>query len=254
MGSQRKQTTGDTGRRQAIISPASWRFRRRQATSSDGRIASYKRGVTGSNPVAPTRSEGLGFPVPLAGSQAEGEGPGWLSRGGRFGQAPRAWRRCYLLRGGQEPVHRRGLGRFQFGWEAAAPEVSGKTKQEVQDKLRVLQGSSTPGSSLRWDTRSKRRWRTGSSMGCRAGRRGRSSCTGTAKALSAEQAEKLVKAAADELPDGGGGARGPRPLHAYVVLLLTTGLRPEEAQALCWESRRSRRVMVAVWRSDRARS
>ena len=41
-------------------------------------------------------------------------------------------------------------------------------------------------------------------MGCRAGRRGRSSCTGTAKALSAEQAEKLVKAAADELPDGGG--------------------------------------------------
>jgi hypothetical protein len=57
-GSQRRQAPGDTGRHLATISPASWRFRRCKATSSDRRVASYKRGVTGSNPVAPTRSPG----------------------------------------------------------------------------------------------------------------------------------------------------------------------------------------------------
>jgi len=91
--------------------------------------------------------------------------------------------------------------------------------------------SGTPKPTIWW-TGTWQRW-SGRPLVRRAGR---------PKALSVEQAEKLVKAAADELPDGGGGARGPRPLHAYVVLLLTTGLRPEEAQALCWESRRSRRV------------
>ena len=56
-GSQRRQTPGDTRRRLATINPASWHFRRRQATPRDSKIASYKRGVAGSNP-APTRSEG----------------------------------------------------------------------------------------------------------------------------------------------------------------------------------------------------
>jgi hypothetical protein len=54
-GSQRGQTSGDAGRRPATNSPAIWPFRLRQAMSGDGSVASYKRGVTGSNPVAPTR-------------------------------------------------------------------------------------------------------------------------------------------------------------------------------------------------------
>src|SRR6478736_623536 len=54
-GSQRRQTLGDAGRRLATMSSASWLFGRRWATSGDGSVASYKRGVTGSNPVAPTR-------------------------------------------------------------------------------------------------------------------------------------------------------------------------------------------------------
>jgi hypothetical protein len=49
-----------------------------------------------------------------------------------------------------------------------------------------------------------------------AGHEGRSS-----KALSVDQAQALLRAAADEGPDG-----SPHRLHAYVVLLLTTGLRP----------------------------
>jgi hypothetical protein len=49
-----------------------------------------------------------------------------------------------------------------------------------------------------------------------AGHEGRPS-----KALSVDQAQELLRAAADEGPDG-----SPHRLHAYVVLLLTTGLRP----------------------------
>src|SRR5260370_34346710 len=75
-GSQRSQTPGDTGRRPATISPVSWHFRRRRATSRDGSVASYKRGGTGSNPVAPTKVlqlDGLfetliGGPVTTAGN------------------------------------------------------------------------------------------------------------------------------------------------------------------------------------------
>ncbi len=67
------------------------------------------------------------------------------------------------------------------------------------------------------------------------------------KALSVEQAQSLVRAAADERPDG-----APHPLHAYVVLLLTTGLRPEEVRALRWDHVDLDARTVAVWRSDRA--
>jgi hypothetical protein len=46
-----------------------------------------------------------------------------------------------------------------------------------------------------------------------------------------KQAEKLVKAAADELPDAAGRS-GTACFCTYVVFLLTTCLRPEEAHAL----------------------
>ena len=67
------------------------------------------------------------------------------------------------------------------------------------------------------------------------------------KALSVEQAQQLLRAAAGERPGG-----DPHPLHAYVVLLLTTGLRPEEARALRWDHVDLEAGTVAVWRSDRA--
>jgi integrase len=46
--------------------------------------------------------------------------------------------------------------------------------------------------------------------------------------------------------------RGPYRLHAYVVLLLTTGIRPEEARALRWDLVELEAGTVSVWRSDRA--
>jgi len=64
------------------------------------------------------------------------------------------------------------------------------------------------------------------------------------KALSVEQAQQLLRAAA--------GDGDPHRLHAYVVLLLTTGLRPEEARALRWDHVDLEAGTVAVWRSDRA--
>jgi integrase len=50
------------------------------------------------------------------------------------------------------------------------------------------------------------------------------------KALSVEQAQKLLRPAVEERPGG-----DPHPLQAYVVLLLTTVLRPEEARAPRWD-------------------
>jgi integrase len=41
-------------------------------------------------------------------------------------------------------------------------------------------------------------------------------------------------------------------LYAYVVLLLTTGMRPEEARALRWDHIDLGAETVALWRSDRA--
>src|ERR1039457_1491747 len=68
------------------------------------------------------------------------------------------------------------------------------------------------------------------------------------KALSVEQARQLLRAApADDRP-----GEDPHPLHAYVVLLLTTGLRPQEARALRWDHVDLEAGTVAVWRSDRA--
>ncbi len=69
-GNQRRQTPGDVRRGPATINAVSCHNRRRQRTCCDGRVASYKRGVTGSNPVAPTRSEGVWGSRPRsAGSQ-----------------------------------------------------------------------------------------------------------------------------------------------------------------------------------------
>ena len=68
------------------------------------------------------------------------------------------------------------------------------------------------------------------------------------KALSVAQAQRLLRTAAEERPGG-----DPHPLHGYVVLSLTTGLRPEEARALRWDHVDLDAGTVAVWRSDRAR-
>ena len=43
-------------------------------------------------------------------------------------------------------------------------------------------------------------------------------------------------------------------MESYVVLLLTTGLRPEEARALRWDHVDLDAGTVAVWRSDRSRA
>ena len=69
-----------------------------------------------------------------------------------------------------------------------------------------------------------------------AGREGRPS-----KALTVEQAQALIDAAA---------AR-PYRLLAYIVLLLTTGIRPEEARALRWDHLDLEAGTIAIWRSDR---
>ena len=67
------------------------------------------------------------------------------------------------------------------------------------------------------------------------------------------QAQALVKAAAGVLrANGMRKGRGPYRLHAYVVLLLTTGIRPEEARALRWDLVDLEAGTVSVWRSDRA--
>ncbi|MHB1594789.1 MAG: site-specific integrase [Streptosporangiaceae bacterium] len=77
-----------------------------------------------------------------------------------------------------------------------------------------------------------------------AGREGRPS-----KALTAEQARALLRAASGDL----GARRAARSWsYAYVVLLLTTGMRPEEARALRWDHVDLDAGTIAVWRSDRA--
>jgi integrase len=82
-----------------------------------------------------------------------------------------------------------------------------------------------------------------------AGRQGRPS-----KALTVDQARALVKAAAGDLVCEGESRKKARRyrLHAYVVLLLTTGIRPEEARALRWDHLDLDAGTLAVWRSDRA--
>jgi integrase len=81
-----------------------------------------------------------------------------------------------------------------------------------------------------------------------AGREGRPS-----KALSLDEARALIAAASGESAVvGEAGVPRPYSLHAYVVLLLTTGMRPEEARALRWDHVDLDAETVAVWRSDRA--
>jgi integrase len=70
------------------------------------------------------------------------------------------------------------------------------------------------------------------------------------KALTLDQARALIDAAAGRR--GGGADAGPYRLHAYVVLLLMTGIRPEEARALRWDHLDLDAGTVAIWRSDRA--
>jgi integrase len=82
------------------------------------------------------------------------------------------------------------------------------------------------------------------------GRQGRPS-----KALTVEQAWALIDASAGRAgggDQGGGVDRSPYRLHAYVVLLLMTGIRPEEARALSWDHMDLDAGTVAIWRSDRA--
>jgi integrase len=83
-----------------------------------------------------------------------------------------------------------------------------------------------------------------------AGRQGRPS-----KALTVDQAWALIDAAAGRLRgkgEAGGADAQPYRLHAYVVLLLMTGIRPEEARALRWDHLDLDAGTVAIWRSDRA--
>jgi integrase len=74
------------------------------------------------------------------------------------------------------------------------------------------------------------------------------------KTLTLDQARALIDTAAGRAGGGGGDGAGLRPyrLHAYVVLLLTTGIRPEEARALRWDHLDLVAGTVAIWRSDRA--
>jgi len=75
------------------------------------------------------------------------------------------------------------------------------------------------------------------------------------KAMSLDEARALLATAAGmsrSAPGADERARGAYSLHAYVVLLLTTGMRPEEARALRWDHVDLDAETVAVWRSDRA--
>jgi integrase len=243
--------------------------------------------------------------------------------GGRFGKAPRAWRGCHLLRGGQEQIHRRGLGGLRPGREAAAPEGLGQDQAGGPGQApRVARGAQRRAAAVGgtygrggggqlarpWAVRpvssdgpvvpgwhetvdgpdrgqtAEQAVRSGCPVGPDgaersvvdeipadraqlpspghrhaeaddlvgrnvaalvrppAGSEGRPS-----KALSVAQAQQLLRAAAGDRADG-----DPHRLHAYVVLLLTTGLRPEEARALRWDHVDLEVGTVAVWRSDRA--
>ena len=62
-----------------------------------------------------------------------------------------------------------------------------------------------------------------------------------------DQAQALIDVAA-----GRRGGNEPYRLYAYIVLLLTIGIRPEEARTLRWDHLDLDAGTVAVWRSDRA--
>ena len=80
--------------------PASWHFRRHRATSCDSKTASYRRGVTGSNPVAPTRFSQLGglFETLIGGPvTTAGNHRCMLPDGGRVPMGP--WQHPFRLPG-----------------------------------------------------------------------------------------------------------------------------------------------------------
>src|SRR6266496_2202935 len=84
-GPNGEPTTTDTGPRQATSSHGhGWQMARR-ATSSDGNDSSYKRGVTGSIPVAPTRAKRSCFHLRILpmGAQVGAGFPGALPERGQ---------------------------------------------------------------------------------------------------------------------------------------------------------------------------
>jgi integrase len=133
-------------------------------------------------------------------------------------------------------------------------KVYGKTRQDVRLKLKTLRSAIAAGV------------REPASCTVQAavddwlaqGLSGRSERTLTlyregVKPLTTKQAQALVQASAGVLrADGMRMRRGPYLLHAYVVLLLTTGIRPEEARALRWDLADLDAGTVSVWRSARA--
>jgi hypothetical protein len=124
-GSQRRQTSatqGDTKQRLIQLAGASGDGRRSSAT--------VKLRLTGEGSLVRTQLCLPGHRVlerPCAARGEPSHGP-YDSHGGRFGQAPRAWRRCRLPRGGQDPkplaepavpVSRHGLSNLQAADSAA---------------------------------------------------------------------------------------------------------------------------------------
>ena len=153
---------------------------------------------------------------------------------------------------GEEAIYfdaakKRYYGAVSVGYAAGRRvrrKVSGKTKQDVRAKLhnclvRAIRHTEA-GDLVRRNVAALVR--------PPAGRSGRPS-----KSLTVEQAKALMNASAGRLTTDGSAPEHPVPcrLHGYVVLL-TTGLRPEEARALRWERIDLEAGTVAVWRSDRA--
>ncbi|HEX8007913.1 MAG TPA: hypothetical protein VF482_15970 [Trebonia sp.] len=150
------------------------------AASAAGELSPQRRGVTGSIPVAPTRPEGIWS----LSADRRGAKPGakklrcpWRTlRSSAAGMAkmPSTSRRT---RTGTSALFRSASGRTGSACAGRSPARPSKRSGTSSGRC-VL--SSTPGCSRLRATRSRRRWRSGLSMASRAGRRVRSSCTGTA--------------------------------------------------------------------------
>jgi hypothetical protein len=149
-----------------------------RAHSSVEEHSPYKRRVTGSNPVAPTRPEAI-----------------WCMAASRRG-AKRGAKHVALASGRTLQAGAAGMAkmpstsrRTRTGTSARSRSVSARTVSACAGRSlarpskrsgtssRPSTRSWTLACSLRRDTRSRRRWTRGSSTGCQAGRRGRSSCT-----------------------------------------------------------------------------
>jgi hypothetical protein len=149
-----------------------------RAHSSVEEHSPYKRRVTGSNPVAPTRPEAIWC---MAASR----------RGAKRGAkhvALASWRTLQAGAAGMAKMpstsRRTRTGRSARSRSVSARTVSACAGRSLARPSKRSGTSSRPSTrswtlacSLRRDTRSRRRWTRGSSTGCQAGRRGRSSCT-----------------------------------------------------------------------------